>query len=169
MLMLLGMTIPDRATLGLAVLVTAAGSLCGSLGWYAIGRSLGERRVEAVISRFGHYIFFKLKTYRLLAMSYRRNQFKVTLFGQTVPVARVYLGLPAGVLKLPPYAFMSAAGIGILIWNIPFLALGFSLKGSAQAPSNIGLRASAILIGAEIIIVVVARYVTRRRVRLRTH
>ena len=96
--MLLGMTAASQSGLLALLVVTIAGSLAGSLGWYGLGRWLGEQRVEAAVARYGKYIFFKLPTYHRLAASYRGNRFVVTMLGQTVPVARVYLGLPAGVL-----------------------------------------------------------------------
>lgn len=161
LLLLLGMTAPDWPTLALIIMVTALGSLGGSIGWFAIGRFLGERRVETAIARFGRYVFFPIGTYRRLADSYRRNRFKVTLLGQTVPVARVYLGLPAGVLRLATGSFVPAALLGILLWNIPFVTLGFVLRNSGHAPADIGLVTSVILIATEIFVFVLIPAVRR--------
>ena len=44
-LMLLGMTASDSSSLVMMILATAAGSLISSIGWYGIGRVLGEQRV----------------------------------------------------------------------------------------------------------------------------
>ncbi len=165
MLMLLGMTADDGAGLSLLVLITALGSLAASLGWFAIGRALGERRVERAVACWGRYVFFKPRTYRDLASSYRRNRFRVTLFAQIVPVARVYMGLPAGVLKLRTMAFAFPAALGILCWNIPFLGLGFVLKSTSFSPDQVGVWASIGLICAEILIFIVVRHLRATRVR----
>lgn len=163
--MLLGMTAESPSALLALLVATVAGSLIGSLGWFGIGRSLGEDRVEAAVARFGKYVFFKLPTYRRLAASYRGNRFVVTMLGQTVPVARVYLGLPAGVLRLPLVSFAVASALGILAWNLTFLTLGFVLQESSHSPGMVGLWASAALIAAEFLLFLVARAVKQRRAR----
>lgn len=151
-LMLLGMTASDGACLVMTILATATGSLVSSIGWYGIGRVLGEERVEAAVARFGKYAFLSSRAYGRLACAYRRNRFWVTLMGQTVPVARVYLALPAGVLKLRPASFTAATALGILLWNTPFLTLGYALRGSNHDPVNVGFWASIALIGLEMTI-----------------
>lgn len=163
--MLLGMTAESPPALLALLIATIAGSLIGSLGWYGIGRWLGEFRVEAAVARFGKYIFFRLPTYHRLAASYRGNRFVVTMLGQTVPVARVYLGLPAGVLRLPLVSFAAAAALGILAWNLTFLALGFVLRGSSESPTTVGLWACAVLIAAEFALFFLVRSVRRHRAR----
>jgi alkaline phosphatase len=163
--MLLGMTAASQSGLLALLVVTIAGSLAGSLGWYGLGRWLGEQRVEAAVARYGKYIFFKLPTYHRLAASYRGNRFVVTMLGQTVPVARVYLGLPAGVLRLPLASFSAAAALGILPWNLTFLTLGFVLQGSSQSPTTVGLWASAVLIATEFALFFLVRSVRQRRAR----
>ncbi len=163
MLLALGMSAPDLPQLTVMLAITVIGSLCGSAGWFAIGRTLGEQRIERIVARFGKYVFFPLPTYLRLAESYRRNRFRVTAFGQTIPVARVYLGLPAGVLKLPALSFLTAATLGILVWNLPFLLLGFLLKGTSHSLFYVGLRASIVLVAAEFLIVVLVRMIRRTR------
>lgn len=163
MLLALGMSAPDLPRLTTMLGITVIGSLCGSAGWFAIGRILGEHRIEQLVARFGKYVFFPLPTYRRLAASYRRNRFRATALGQTIPVARVYLGLPAGVLKLPAMSFLAAATLGILVWNLPFLLLGFLLKGTSHSLFYVGLRASIALIAAEFLIVGLIGMIRRAR------
>ena len=163
MLLALGMSAPDLPRLTMMLGMTVVGSLCGSAGWFAIGRTLGEQRIERLVARFGRYVLFPLPTYHRLAASYRRNRFGVTAFGQTIPVARVYLGLPAGVLKLPAMSFLAAATLGILVWNLPFLLLGFALKGTSHSLFYVGLRASIALVAAEFLIVALVGLVRRLR------
>ncbi len=153
MLMLLGMTVPNSADLGLAILATAVGSLTGSVIWYGVGRLFGAPRVEAIVTRFGKYVFFSDRHYQSLANAYRRNHFWVTLFGQTIPVARIYLALPAGVFAIQPIVFVVAAAFGILLWNAPFLTLGYLLRGSSHDPVTVGFWVSGALVGTETAIV----------------
>lgn len=165
MLMALGMSAADLPRLSMVLAITVIGSLCGSAGWFAIGRILGEQRIERLVARFGKYVLFPLPTYQRLAASYRRNRFRVTALGQTIPVARVYLGLPAGVLKLPAISFLTAATLGILVWNLPFLLLGFLLKGSSHSPIQVGLQASIALVAGEFLIFALVGMIRRRQRR----
>jgi len=152
LLMLLGMTVSSCADLALAILATAVGSLTGSVIWYGVGRLFGAPRVERIVTRFGKYVFFNGQHYLRLANAYRRNHFWVTLFGQTIPVARIYLALPAGVFAIQPIVFVGAAAIGILLWNAPFLTLGYLLRGSGHDPVTVGFWVSAALVGTEMTI-----------------
>lgn len=163
LLMLIGMTASNSGDLLLIIAITSLGSLTASLGWYGIGRWLGEKRVRSAVARFGKYVLFKLGTYDHLAAAYRRNRFFVTLFGQVVPVARIYLALPAGVFALPARTFATAAGIGIAIWNAPFLILGYALHETAYDPLQLGFRISIALIATELMVLAIARQYSRRK------
>ncbi|MEW6641600.1 MAG: DedA family protein [Pseudomonadota bacterium] len=167
LLMLLGMTAVDGTALVLLIVVTVAGSTGGALAWYGFGRVVGGARVTRLVARFGKYVFLRPDLYVRLSDAYRNNHFWVTLFGQTVPVARVYLALPAGVLRLEPLAFIAATTLGALIWNMPFLSLGYMLRNSGHDVAAIGFWTAIALIAAETLIVVVVRFcrsrVTQRR------
>lgn len=63
MLMLLGMTVRDNTLLILTIFATATGSLLGSTVWYGIGRALGGARVERAVTRFGKYVFLRVRTH----------------------------------------------------------------------------------------------------------
>lgn len=161
LLMLLGMTATDGFNLAAIVAATVVGSALGSLVWYGLGRRLGHRRVEALVSRYGRFVFLPPPLYRRLVEAYRRNQFWVTLVGHTIPTVRVYLGLPAGVFRLEIWHFTLAALIGSLLWNAPFLILGFVLHGSGRDPVWLGLAVAVVLIGAEFSVLRVVRRMRR--------
>lgn len=152
LLMCLGMAVPDGATLILTIMATTAGSVIGALGWYGLGSLLGARRIEDLVARFGKYVFLRPSLYARLVNAYRSNHFWVTLIGQTLPTARVYLALPAGVLRLEPWAFLAATSIGTLIWNMPFLSLGYALRDSGHDPVGVGFWVAMALVGAEVAI-----------------
>ncbi|MGO4712347.1 DedA family protein [Bradyrhizobium sp. 2TAF24] len=166
LLMLLGTTAMDGTALALLVIVTVAGSVGGALAWYGFGRAVGGARVARLVARFGKYVFLRPELYQRLTDAYRNNHFWVTLFGQTVPVARVYLALPAGVLRLDLLAFTVATALGALIWNMPFLSLGYMLRSSGHDVTVVGFWTAIALIAAETLILVVVR-VCRSRVMQR--
>lgn len=161
LLMFLGMTATDGFNLVSIVAATVVGSTLGSLIWYRLGRTLGFRRVEALVSRYGRFVFLPPALYQRLIDAYRRNQFWVTLIGHTIPAVRVYIGLPAGVFRLEPWYFTLAALLGCLLWNAPFLILGFALHGGGHDPIALGLAVAVTLISTEFAVLWIARRMRR--------
>lgn len=161
LLLFLGMTVVgETSALPSTIAATLLGSAAGNLFWYGFGRALGAERVAALVARFGRYVFLSAALYDRLTLSYRRNQFWVTLVGQTIPTVRIYLALPAGVLRLPLGCFLAATILGSLLWNAPLVSLGYLLRGSGHDPAAVGLVVVAVLIAAELILILALR---RRR------
>lgn len=161
LLMLLGLTVTDRTMLAMTIMATSVGSVIGAIGWYRIGRSFGSQRIEGLVTRYGKYVSLRPSLYHQLSGAYRGNHFWVTLIGQTLPVVRIYLALPAGVLRLEPRAFVAATAIGTVIWNTPFLTLGYALRGSSHDPVDIGIWVAAVLIAVEAAIILGLRLTKR--------
>jgi membrane protein DedA with SNARE-associated domain len=53
------MAASGESKLVVTVAATATGSTIGALAWYGLGLALGARRIEALIERFGRFIFLK--------------------------------------------------------------------------------------------------------------
>lgn len=160
-LMLLGLTVPDGTMLAMTIMATSVGSVVGAIGWYGLGRAFGSQRIERLVTAYGKYVLLRPSLYRRLTDAYRGNHFWVTLIGQTLPTVRIYLALPAGVLRLEPRAFVAATAIGTVIWNMPFLILGYALRGSSQDPIGLGFWVAAILIAVEAAIILGLRLYKR--------
>lgn len=155
----LGMTVVSgNGDLVAAIAATALGSSFGAATWYALGRALGARRTEAAVERFGRYVLLPPARYRHLAQLYRRNHFVATLLGQITPVVRIYLPLPAGVLRLALPAFLLAVLLGNLIWNASLLSLGYLLRGRGGDPLHIGLGVIAAFLFIEIAVFLILRW-----------
>lgn len=163
MLLLFGSASVTTSELTFAIAATSAGSLIGTACVYGLGRALGEKRVHRAIDRYGRYVFCPPERYRRLAIAYRRNHFVVSLFGQMIPVARLYLSIPAGVLRLRAGRFLVASAIGIAVYNTIFLTAGFLLQRQTHDPVRTGILLSATLIGVEIAIASCVRWLLNRR------
>jgi alkaline phosphatase len=137
----------------------------GAIGWYGLGRALGSQRIERLVRTYGKYVLLRPSFYEQLTNAYRGNHFWVTLIGQTLPTVRIYLALPAGVLRLEPRTFVTATAIGTLIWNMPFLSLGYALRDSGQDPVSVGFWVVAILIAVEVAIILGLRSYKRATAR----
>jgi membrane protein DedA with SNARE-associated domain len=161
MLVLFGMTlVSDNSDLSAIIVCSAAGSVVGGVLWYSFGRLIGAERCERFVARFGKYVFLKPELYERLSKSYRHNHFWVTTIGQIVPTARIYLALPAGVIRLPIAPFVFATAIGTLAWNGPLISLGYLLRNSGWSPVTAGTIAVVSLITVETIVLLT---VLRRR------
>ncbi|CAM5465082.1 hypothetical protein MAUB1S_07819 [Mycolicibacterium aubagnense] len=165
-LLFLGMTAaPGLDRLGLLLVFTVAGSTLGSLFWYAMGRRLGEERADALIKRFGKYVFLPVSTYRNLAEAYRRKAFVASFVAQLIPTVRNYLGIGAGALRLPILPFACATLLGAMIWNSAFLLFGYLMRGTDHNPVSIGFRIIAIVVLVEATFFLILRYRSMRRRR----
>ena len=138
--------------LAVTVAASATGSTLGAFGWYGLGLALGRRRIERLIGRFGRFVCLKPVLYRRMADAYTRNHFWVTLVGQTIPAVRVYLSIPAGVLRLAIPDFLGATLIGSLIWSGPLLALGYVLREHSADAAFAGLLLVTALAGVECLV-----------------
>jgi len=163
-LILLGVTtVTGESDLIIALVATTVGSTIGGLWWYGLGFALGSQRIEALVERFGRYVCVSPALYQRMAGAYRRNRFWVTVAGQTVPVVRVYLSVPAGVLGLAPVNFVAATFLGSLVWNAPLLTLGYILRGSDADPASFGLQLIAGMILFELVVLLAWRLGRGRR------
>lgn len=165
-LLFLGMTAaPGLDQLELLLAITVAGSTLGSLFWYVMGRRLGEVRAEALVGRFGKYVFLPLATYRKLAEAYRSRAFAASLVAQLIPTVRNYLGIGAGALRLAILPFATATLLGAMIWNSAFLLIGYAMRGSDHNPVSVGFRIIAIVVVVEVTFFLALRYRAMRRRR----
>ncbi len=131
------------------IIVTTLASTLGAVCWYGIGNILGEERTHAMVKRFGRYVWLKEELYLSLADRYSRNTFVATFIGQTVPVVRVYLSLPAGILSLPLATFALAVVCGSAIWVGGFTCLGYVLTIFGWDPAVTTLVAVIVLLIVE--------------------
>jgi phosphatidylethanolamine/phosphatidyl-N-methylethanolamine N-methyltransferase len=59
---------------------------------------------------------------------------------------------------LEPRIFLAATSLGTLTWNMPFLSLGYALRGSSHDPVSIGFWVAAVLVAAELAILFGLRF-----------
>jgi membrane protein DedA with SNARE-associated domain len=167
MLVFLGATqASSLAGLTMLTSATACGSLLGAIFWYSVGRISGRENVEMLVARYGGYVFLPEIRYRQLAKAYADHQFWTTLIAQTIPTLRIFLAVPAGVLKLDLMSFIPATGLGILVWNTPLISVGYMMRDAQLHLLSLGLRVIVVLLLAEIAIVLSVhgfRHLQRRR------
>jgi membrane protein DedA with SNARE-associated domain len=142
-----------QSDLASAILALAIGSTAGSLCWYGAGLILGEQRSATFVRRFGPYIGLTPARYQRAANAFQRNLVLILAVGQTLPVIRVYMAIPAGVLGVSIPQFLLGTFIGSLAWSGPLLGLGFWIGDTSSDPASAALIVVAILIALEALIV----------------
>lgn len=159
LLLFLGMAkAPDATTLAILLAVTTLASTAGCLFWYTMGSRLGPVRADALVRRFGSYMFLRHKTYDSFARAYRRNHVRASLIAQFVPTVRNYLPIAAGALRLPALPFALATLLGAMLWNASFLIAGYSMRGSGHDLPAVAFRIMAIVLAIEVTFLLAVRY-----------
>ncbi len=147
----------DPRMLPLVIAASTVGSTLGSLLWYGIGRAFGETRTGMLVQRWGHWLFLSPSLYRQLTAAFERHQFRIALFGQTIPTVRIYLALPAGVMALPIATFGVATFIGTILWNAPLITIGWWVRDMGYDRISVGLVVVAVIVVIEALVLVAAR------------
>ncbi|TPO00942.1 DedA family protein [Mesorhizobium sp. B1-1-5] len=151
LLLFLGMTrASDLAALGVLLAVTTLASTAGCLFWYSMGARLGPARAEALVGRFGRYIFLRHETYLRFSGAYRRNQMRASLLAQFVSTVRNYLPIAAGALRLPALSFALATLLGAMLWNAGFLLAGYAMRDGVHDLPTVAFRIMAVVLALEV-------------------
>lgn len=131
------------------IVATTLASTLGAVCWYGLGYALGGERTHDLVKRFGRFVWLREDVYLSLSDRYSRNAFVATFIGQTIPVVRVYLSLPAGILALPLLTFTLAVLSGSALWVGSFISIGYGLNVLGWNPVITTLVAVCVLIAIE--------------------
>lgn len=114
--------------LPLAIAACTAGSLLGCLIWYALGRLVNERRLEAYARRRGRWLGLSAEQLQASRLWFQRHGWKLVFWGRLVPVLRTNVSLPAGLELMPLAPFLGWSLLGSGLWNSGFILLGYGLS-----------------------------------------
>ena len=121
------LTWQGRLSYPLAVIAATAGSVVGALILYAVGAALGERRLRALIRRFGRWALLEEKDLDGANSWFDRHGTAAVLICRLVPLVRSVVSLPAGVRRMPIGRFVGLTAIGSSLWNGTLVGLGWLL------------------------------------------
>jgi len=110
-----------------AILFATLGSIVGALVLYAIGALVGVPRLR--------WLFDKIPLLRASDIDktvawFEKHGSAAVFFGRFLPIFRSLISIPAGVVRMPLWRFTLYTGLGSLIWNALFVALGWMLGAS---------------------------------------
>lgn len=106
------------------IAVSVVAGLIGTSFCYAIGRYGGVPLIDKIKKKFPSSAkgldnsFAKFNKYGQIAVC----------VGRVIPICRTYIAFVAGAVKQPYGSFLTSSGIGITIWNMLLIGLGYTLR-----------------------------------------
>lgn len=109
------------------VLAATLGSVGGALILYGLGAWLGERRLYILMGKFGRYVLMDESDLDKARDWFERHGAKAILVGRLVPGIRSIISIPAGLVKMPIWQFITYTLIGSTVWNVTLISFGWAL------------------------------------------
>lgn len=132
------------------IVVVAVGATIGDSIGYELGRRLGAPWAV----RYGRYVGVHQRHLDRAHAFFERHGGKAVFLGRFVGFARALVPFLAGSSRMPYRRFLPYNVLGALLWSVSFLLLGYLLGASWQVAEKWVGRASAILAGALIFVLV---------------
>lgn len=110
------------------ILVSVIAGLLGTSICYVIGRTGGLPLINRIKERFP-------STKKGLDSSFERFDKYGSLavcIGRVIPICRTYIAFISGVTKQKYSVFIGASAVGITVWNIILIGLGYTLRENWQ-------------------------------------
>ena len=112
------------------VAATTAGSVAGAVVLYKIGRELGAKKIEGIISKWGRLIRLKKEDLHNAKGWFTRYGYWTVFFCRMIPIVRSLISIPAGMARMRFGVFMLLTTAGTLIWNLLLIRIGVALGES---------------------------------------
>jgi membrane protein DedA with SNARE-associated domain len=111
--------VPFFAILGVSV----AAGLCGCLICYLVGLLGGARLLDSAERRFHRMAESILASKRW----FEKYGGMSVMIGRVLPLCRTYISFIAGLSRQNPVKFLGYSAVGISVWNLVLVGLGFKL------------------------------------------
>ncbi len=150
--------VASRGDLGLAAVIVAgvAGSVLGTVFWYAVGRWLSETRLRDFAARRGRWLTLSPEDIDRANAWFIRHGAAALILGRLVPGVRTLISVPAGIFRVQPLWFLLLSTIGSTVWTGALAYAGFVFGANYGKVSGI-----VEPIGTGIFIVAIAIYLFR--------
>ena len=150
-------TANGRLSLWGAILAGSSGSLLGTVGWYWVGRRVGERRLRAFVERYGCWIGIDVEHLDRSKQWFERRGVASVFIGRLIPGVRTLISVPAGFSDMPLWEFLLPSAAGTLLWTAGLTYAGNLLGHNyAEVKGYVGIVSWAFLA------IVVLLYVRRQ-------
>jgi membrane protein DedA with SNARE-associated domain len=103
------------------VVAGVIGIVIGGTGGYWLGRWRGQ----ALLTRYGHWLWLNERRVQSAESYFRRHGMKTVFFGRYVVLLRIIGSLLAGMMRMPFARFSVVNFGGGALWVVTFTALGY--------------------------------------------
>jgi membrane protein DedA with SNARE-associated domain len=144
-----------------AVLVSILAGVIGSIINYYIGLYFGKPVIKYVLKKFP-------KTRRSVNSSMnllKKHDKSAVLLARAIPLARTFISIPAGILKMNIFVFTIYSTIGISVWNFILIYLGYILGDNIHQIIYI-METYSIIVVATFIMCLGIYYIKNKKVKL---
>ncbi|MGN1180526.1 MAG: DedA family protein [Suilimivivens sp.] len=105
----------------LALLITIAAGLTGSLILYFLGYKGGEIFLEKYLNKYP-----KQRPAIESKLEWVRRKGSIGIFiSKLIPMLRTLISIPAGVSKMNLFKYTVSSALGIFVWNLAFVGAGY--------------------------------------------
>lgn len=154
------MTGQGRFSFALVILATTLGSVLGALVLYGIGAAIGKRRIEALVTRYGHWALLTPEDLTKAEQWFERYGPIAVFVGRLVPIVRSLVSIPAGYQRMPLLQFIALTFFGSMLWNGALVTLGWILGDNWHAIEDyVGWLQYAVI---AVLAILVFKFVWRR-------
>lgn len=148
-------------SLTLAILVTSAGSIVGSLLSYLMGFYGGK----PFVLKAGRFLLLNRRDLEMTEKFFHQRQGIWTVFfARFIPVVRHFISIPAGIGRMPLGAFSTVTLIGATLWNSFLLICGMKLREHWHVVQRYSHEADLVIV---LLLVAGGIYFVRTRLRRR--
>lgn len=133
------------------------GGLSGSIINYYLGLKLGKPLIDMLATRFP-------STKKSIRASYswiKKYDKSSIMISRLIPVARTFISIIAGVIKMNIIAFIIYSTIGISLWNLILISAGYILSDKLHIIISILKKYSLFVI--ILIIIILGFYILRNK------
>ena len=131
----------------IAVIAGSFGSLLGAIGWYVVGRRVGERRLRAFVDRHGRWLAVTGSEIDRAARWFNRHGGIAVLIGRLVPGVRTFISVPAGFAGMGAVAFTTYSAVGTIAWTAGLTYAGVILGQNYDAVKSVMGPITWVIIG----------------------
>jgi membrane protein DedA with SNARE-associated domain len=123
-----------RGALRLEFVIAAAsiGSMAGTTAWYALGRRVGQKRLQQWVERHGRWVTLSARDVARADLWFRSHGSWAVCLGRLVPGVRTLISLPAGFSAMPLTRFLAYSAIGTVAWTALLAGAGMILQANFE-------------------------------------
>lgn len=135
----------------LVIIAAIAGSALGLVPWYYAGKWYGQRRLIRFADNHGRFLTLQGRDIEKADKWFDRHGKTAVFFGRFLPAIRTLIAVPAGIMKMPLWLFLTVALLSSGVYDGAFGVLGYYVGGSTGTIEQVLNWSTVIVVGVVIV------------------